>query len=108
ADPRREAIIVRGTKEQIQEIRDALIPLESDPPGAGSTRTITLDRGSAVVLAKEIQRMMKEMRPTLTVRVIAPAELALKNDSAPPKEPGKPVPTLTLTAFGNRLIVASD
>src|SRR5207249_3292663 len=53
ADLARNGILVRGTVQQIQEIRDALGLLgEPSDPQAHKTRVITLDKGSAAALAE--------------------------------------------------------
>jgi type II secretory pathway component GspD/PulD (secretin) len=78
ADASRNAIIVRGTPEQIQEIKAVLRPL-GEAPAAATMRIITLESGSAAALAEALQNLIREMRPN-PVRVIAPGE---KSDPIP-------------------------
>src|SRR5262249_18721621 len=47
ADTARGAIIIRGTAEQIAEIKAALVVLEQDVPGAGNVKIVTVERGGA-------------------------------------------------------------
>jgi type II secretory pathway component GspD/PulD (secretin) len=103
ADAARGAIIVRGTPEQIVEIKAALVVLEQDLPGVGNVRVITLERGGAVALAEEIARVLRAVRPNVPVRVVEPSKTGEE-----PKLPAKGDKGLTLMAGGNRLIIASD
>jgi type II secretory pathway component GspD/PulD (secretin) len=113
ADSERNALIVRGTREQVGEVKAALKALGESGAPAGGVRVITLERGDAATLAEEIQRLLQNMRPN-PVRVIvpggkpAPAPRPVPAGKAVPaakKKSGKPV---TLTALGNKLLVASD
>src|SRR5439155_20567067 len=51
ADPTRNAIVVRGTGEQIQQLKAALGPL-GETPATGNVRIIPLERGSASAVAE--------------------------------------------------------
>ncbi|HZY83886.1 MAG TPA: secretin N-terminal domain-containing protein, partial [Gemmataceae bacterium] len=106
ADADRQALIVRGTVEQVQEIKSALRALR-DAPAAPTTRTFPLERGSALALAEALQDMIRQTRPN-PVRVIVPGQKSEPPGRAPAKGPDKPRPPLTLTAVGNKLIVSCD
>jgi type II secretory pathway component GspD/PulD (secretin) len=109
----RNAVIVRGTREQVLEIKETLASLE-DVPAARTTRTITLERASALALAEAIRDLVRQARPN-PVRVIGPGQPAAPA-ARPPARPGgpaakapeRPLPTLTLTAVGNKLIVTCE
>ncbi|MCI0640180.1 MAG: hypothetical protein L0Y72_14875 [Gemmataceae bacterium] len=107
ADTTRNAVIVRGTAEQIQEVKAALGPL-CDGAAPATVRVVTLERGSALVLAHALEKLIRDMRPN-PIRVIAPGQKA----PPPPKVPveGKTkdkLPVLTLSAVGNRLVASCD
>jgi type II secretory pathway component GspD/PulD (secretin) len=105
ADPRRNALVVRGAPEQIRQVSDALRALGETPP-QGNLRIIMVERGSALVLAEAIQGMLKDMRAN-PVQIVAPGR---KPEPAPPaKKPGadaKEAPALTLTVVGNKLMAS--
>lgn len=102
ADANANALIVRGTKEQIAEVKRVLVP-QSEPPSA-RVRVITLERGSAATLAVALEKMLAQMSPN-PVRVVMPAEgrKPPKDGAAKPRER-----EITLTAMGSKLIVSSD
>jgi type II secretory pathway component GspD/PulD (secretin) len=112
ADPSRNAILVRGFKEQIDEVRAALKALGESPP-TGGVRVITLEQGNAATLARELQRVLSEMRSN-PVRIVEPlGEPGAGKKPAPPAKGGpaakKPAgPPVTLTSVGNKLVVTCD
>jgi type II secretory pathway component GspD/PulD (secretin) len=111
ADAERNALIVRGTPAQLQEIKAALRAM-GDAPAPRATRTITLERGSALALAEAVQAVVRQTRPN-PVRVVVPGQPSPPAAPGKPvgpaaKKPDKPLPTLTLTAAGNKLIVACE
>ncbi len=58
----RNALVVRGNDEQIEEVKDALKVITGEGDGTINTmrmRTITLDGGSAVLLAEELARVLR-------------------------------------------------
>jgi type II secretory pathway component GspD/PulD (secretin) len=133
-DPLRNGLVIRGSRAQIDDIKQTLHALGEGQAPAGGVRIIELDRGSAQTLAESLQEMMRHMRGN-PLRVVVPGvpeppgktppkppaksplkgpagkEPGLTDPSAPPKpakddRPGvKPV---TITAFGQRVIVTSD
>src|SRR5262249_51883127 len=93
AETSRNGIIVRGTPEQVEEVRKAIdIISESGTSAAGSTnaRMISLDKGSAAALAEELARILKE-RGKGNVKVIIPGEEEKKPEEKKPEEK-KPTP----------------
>ncbi|HZY87339.1 MAG TPA: secretin N-terminal domain-containing protein, partial [Gemmataceae bacterium] len=73
AQPERSAIVVKGSPAQVADVQKTVKVLSgagvSDLPG--DTRVISLDHGSAAMLAEEMQRLMKAMRKN-PVEVITP------------------------------------
>ncbi len=146
ADVLRNAIVVRGSKDQVEEVKLAIRAIGENPTAqAGSMRIISLEKGSAATLAEAIQKLLPQMRPN-PVKVILPGNeqpyLEPKKEEkkgpatlefpkpmtyAPPAKLGEPVmlvstqlvdptgkdlnpkaPPVTITAFGNKMIVTSD
>jgi hypothetical protein len=89
ADASRNAIVVRGSREQVQEIKSVLGTL-GELPTTGTTRIITLERGSAIALAEALRNLIRDIRPN-PVRVIAPGT---KGDPLPklPAKEGEALP----------------
>ncbi len=82
ADTSRNAVIIKGTDEQVAEVKAAIGAIGENPTiQGGNLRIISLDKGGAATLADAIQRMLKEIRPNSDVRVIVPG-----SDSSPKKE----------------------
>jgi type II secretory pathway component GspD/PulD (secretin) len=115
ADATRNALLLRGPKELIEEVRAALPALGESPAGA-NVRTITIEKGSAVTLAEALAKLLKKMRPN-PVQVVVPGGKELLPAPKPDPEKGKAEPAgkkqpgerpITITAFGNRLVIASD
>ena len=147
----RNVIFIKGTPEQVRDVKMVIRALEGTTGGDPTLRVITLDKGSAVTFAKALEKLIPEMRPNLNLKVNVPTELestlpvAPKVTPAPVQpqkspmplgkgpstfsqisyegnqvaqaqpapqlvEPGnkKAGPTVTITAFGNKLIVISD
>src|SRR5207302_1846612 len=137
-DTLRNAVIVKGTAEQVQEVQ-GIIKSIGEEKIQGNTRVITLDKGSANSLAEELKRLMEQMRDN-PVRIVVPdSNEAPKKIPPPTEKPGseeeqdeppqakKPTSQLsdpqkpankpetekkgspvTITARGNRLIITSD
>lgn len=139
ADASRNAIIVKGTPEQIAAVRTSIKALGEDTGNdgrqAGNMRTITLEKGSASTLAEALERLLPRMRKN-PVNVVIPGgenrkpdasraraedeeALVLPNAAGPLADPrgrrvaandrpGRRDAPITLTAFGNKLIVTCD
>src|SRR5262249_55772062 len=142
-------IIVKGTQDQIDDVKAAIHAIgESPQTQAGSMRIFSLDKdGSGATMAEALGNMLRQMRDN-PVRVVKPGEvdekqqfqvpLIPKKGEIPPskkdrkdleeisfhggkqlvepaaqkeekkndkKTQGSPI---TITAFGNRIIVQSD
>lgn len=131
------SIIVKGSSEQVQEVKTAITAITSDAGAvqAGNVRIISLDKGSAATLAEALQRLLSQMRDN-DVRVILPGAPAPQpvpapmpperkpilrepreesisfQEEPPPKAKGagekKKGAPITITAFGNKLMIVSD
>jgi type II secretory pathway component GspD/PulD (secretin) len=112
ADPARNALIVKASKEQLDDIRATLRSLGEGAP-AGSTRTFNVERGDAASLAEALERLLKDVRSN-PVRVIMPEQKAgpamkgKDKGSTPKKDTSKVAGEITMTVLGNKLIVACD
>jgi len=98
ADPTRNAIVVRGTAEQLAEVKAAVDAIEGAGGGPGpNMRVITLNQGSAATLADALEKLMSQMRPNNPVRVVVPSGETPKPAPAPEKRggstrlPGRPL-----------------
>jgi len=116
ADISRNAIIIRGTRDQVDEVRTALRALGETGTPSGGFRVITLEQGDAATLAEELQKVFTKMRSN-PLRVILPG--GKSEPEAKPVPPGKEgaggkkegvkaAPPLTIVASGNRLLIACD
>jgi type II secretion system protein D len=143
ADSNRNAIMVKGSTDQVADVKAALKALGEGGGQGGNIRIITLKEGSAATMAEALQRMLSEMRKN-PVKVITPGGESPKPE--PPKEkpkggdskllnpkvdqflvladdkqivdpqkdkakderPGSADKPITITAFGNQLIVTSE
>jgi type II secretory pathway component GspD/PulD (secretin) len=82
----RNSIIVRGTTDQIAEVRAAIAALGDAGGQAGSMRIISIDKGSAAALAEALERMLPQIRQN-PVKVIIPGS---EGDSKPQPPAEKP------------------
>jgi hypothetical protein len=91
-DPSRNAVIVKGSPDQVAEVKQVLAAIgESKDAQTGATRIISLS-GNAAALAEEIKRAFSELRPENPVKVIG-ADSGFKVDAdkkEAPKSDGKP------------------
>ena len=150
ADTGRSAIVVRGSPEQVAQVKAALKALGEEGLPSGNMRVITLDKGSAATLAEALGRLLPQMRqnpvnviipgreqkpsrpvrprpsrptggvesrsdggieqfpPLVPARADADQLVDPKNDNQKNDKPGKKNAPVTISAFGNRLIVTSD
>ncbi|HEV3262770.1 MAG TPA: secretin N-terminal domain-containing protein, partial [Gemmataceae bacterium] len=150
ADTGRSAILVRGSAEQVAQVKAALKALGEEGLPSGNMRIITLDKGSAATLAEALGRLLPQMRqnpvnviipgrerksssparprptrdganlesrgrrgtlefePLVPVRAAADQLVDPRADKQKNDKPGKKNAPVTITAFGNRLIVTSD
>ena len=62
ADAIRNSIIVRGTNEQVEDVKAVIKSIsEADASGSGSTRFITLMSGSSAAVADALEHILREM-----------------------------------------------
>src|SRR5437762_8629685 len=92
ADIARNALVVKGTQEQIDEVKGTLKSMGELMSGTERVRIINLDNGSATTLAEALGRMLPQMRQN-PVKVNIPGNEPSKPTSAKPapekKEPPK-------------------
>src|SRR5262249_39062947 len=64
ADTGRNALVVKGTADQVKEIKNDLGYLGEDPKfsGGGTKVIMTIDKGNAATLAEELERLLKKLR----------------------------------------------
>jgi hypothetical protein len=110
--PQRNALLLRGSAEQVREAREVIRLVAGDSPTAGNLRIITLDQANAGVMAEAVRDLLGQIRPN-PVKVILPAKPGGDSPGKPEPaakgaKPGKGEAPITLTAFGNRLIVTTD
>ena len=137
ADFSDNAIIVKGSEEQLAEVRDIVKALGEQPATAGgqgssNLKIITLEKGNAAALAEAVQKAMEQLRQN-PVNVINPNA----KPATPPKDtkkkdggeeqdepkkqtqlfdpqkqndtrPGDKKLPITITAIGNKIIINSD
>jgi general secretion pathway protein D len=80
----RPGVLVRGTADQLAEVKAAIQAMgESGGAGivGGNMRIISIDQGSATSLAEELGRLLREMRKN-PVKVVVPGE-----ETKPPEPP---------------------
>ncbi|HTK75774.1 MAG TPA: secretin N-terminal domain-containing protein, partial [Gemmataceae bacterium] len=73
-DLTRNGVIIRGTAEQVEDIKKTLKVIDSGMVGTGGTgtmRIISLDRGSAATVARELERILSQTRG-IQPKVITP------------------------------------
>ena len=82
ADTTRNALIVKGTREQVADVKAALAAIGGNAgAGSGNVRIITLNQGSARTLAEAIERILPQMRQN-PVQVITPGSEPAKSEPA--------------------------
>jgi type II secretory pathway component GspD/PulD (secretin) len=92
ADLGRNAIMVRGTPDQVKEVKSIINQLGEVAGGGGPMRLIILEKGSAATVAEAIQRMFKQMRPETDVNIVVPGR---NTDPLAPLVPERPkAPTI--------------
>ena len=105
AQPDQNAVLVRGTPTQVQEIRDLVAVMNGGGPAApgvgvgvgpalnsSNTRVITLENGSGAAVAEELKRLLQQMRSN-PVKVVSPGAGPADNDAPPEKKPA-PLPDM--------------
>src|SRR5262245_27143525 len=76
AEADRNALIVRGTPAQLMDIKEVLTALGEGGGQKGGMRILNLQQGSAVTLAEAMQKLLADMRPNLSVKVVLPGVAA--------------------------------
>src|SRR5262249_5969741 len=94
ADTGRNALVVKGTQEQIDEVKLTLKSMGELMTGTERMRIINLDNGSATTLAEALGRMLPQMRQN-PVKVTLPggeSKPAPEKKEQEKKEPPKKEP----------------
>jgi type II secretion system protein D len=131
ADVARGNIIVKGTTDQVNDVRMAMKALGEGGEGAtGNVRIIPIPAGgNAATLAAELERLMTEMRrnPVRVINPTAPKPAEPKKEEPAPippggngggqdrpqlRDPAQPKPgsdaPVTITVVGGKIIVTSE
>jgi type II secretory pathway component GspD/PulD (secretin) len=105
SEGQQNALIFRGSAEQLQEIKGILKRLE--PRDDATVRILTVERGSAATMADMMRVLLPNLRAN-PVKVVLPGDAvpAVSSKKAGPEKAAKPA--ITLTAFGNKLLVTTD
>lgn len=84
------AVIVKGTAEQVTDVQAAIRALGEKEGPAGNMRVITLDKASAATLAEALERLLPQLRSN-PVKVITPgaASQKIEHIKEPEPEPGQ-------------------
>ena len=89
ADTVRNAIVVRGTAEQVLDVQSIIKALGTGGIGGGTVRVINIEKGSASLLAEHLQKLMSGMRQN-PVQVINPTAVPGPAPAPQPKPPVLP------------------
>jgi type II secretion system protein D len=90
ADAARNALVVKGTQEQIDEVKLTLKSMGELGTSGGNLRIINLENGSATTLAEALGRMLPQMRQNpvkVTLPGNEPRRPAPEKKEPPKKEP---------------------
>lgn len=109
ADPGNDKLILRGSKEQILEAKKFLAAIDD---GRDNVRNIQLDDASAATVAEALFKLLPTLRDN-DLKIIVPGSVEpMERKKKSPEKNGakaeKSPPPITITAFGNRLNVATD
>ena len=102
ADVESDSIRVRGSAEQIDEVRQTILPLDKAVESSGKMRVVTIENGSAATVAEAIHLLFPKIRNN-PINVTTAAK---KSD--PTEHDPKAPQSLNLVAAGNRLVITSD
>ncbi|HXG13179.1 MAG TPA: secretin N-terminal domain-containing protein [Gemmataceae bacterium] len=106
ADTTRNAVIVRGNPEQVQDVKAAVEAVTQGGAAVGSNmRVITLSQGSAVTLAEALERMLPQLRKN-PINVIKPSSTG--GDKPPAKPEEKPQPRKDISQEGPTHEIAAE
>lgn len=86
-DVDKNAIRIKGTPDQIKEVRAVISVLDGTPVGgAGNVRTVFLEKGSGATLAEGLYLLAEKLMPTVKVELFLPSQLDLQPDFRPQKK----------------------
>jgi hypothetical protein len=96
ADARRGGILVRGTEQQVEEVRRAIASIEGeDASGSGRAGRLVINLGrgeSAAPLAEALKEMLERLRPDVNIKVLSPGSESIKPEPEKKPEPPKQSP----------------
>jgi type II secretory pathway component GspD/PulD (secretin) len=101
ADEERNALVVRGSRQQLDDVKSALRSL-GESAQAATVLTITVDKGNATVLAEELPHAL--LARGHSVRLVMPG----RHDSKIHTSGAASKAMITLVAAGDRLIATCD
>ncbi len=86
----KNAIRLKGTPDQIKEIRAVIAVLDGTPVGGtGNVRTVFLEKGSGATLAEGLYLLAEKLLPGTKVELFLPSQLDLVPDFRPKKQDDK-------------------
>jgi type II secretory pathway component GspD/PulD (secretin) len=104
-------LLVRGSNEQLAEIEAILGRLDRDAGAPRNVRICQIEGGAAETVAEAVALLLPKLRKN-PVKVSIPGKERSEPDApkkeAPEKRDSKVAAPITITAFGDRLIVTSD
>ena len=91
AQPDRNVIVVRGTPEQVKEVKDTIQAIERNPAAStGNLLIFSVDKGSGLSLAEVLQDVLQRWQPDHPVEIRGgPGNIRMNEPPKPP--PAKPM-----------------
>src|SRR2546423_7857474 len=87
--------MIKGTREQLDEIKAAIKALGEGGPGAnmigGNIRVISLEKAIAPTVAEALEKLMKQMRPNQVDVIVPTGEPRLQPQFQPQPQPQSPL-----------------
>jgi hypothetical protein len=71
SDSARNIILVKGSAEQVAEVKAAIRSM-GENPASGNSRVFTLENRNGAAVADALQRILPQMYPNVTIRRVAP------------------------------------
>lgn len=87
ADKDNNGIRIRGTVEQIKDVKGIIKSFDENPfPGSGTSRTVILDKGSGATVSEALYLLLGKMYPESDIKLFLPSQLDKKIDFRKPAE----------------------
>ena len=111
ADNTANSLLIRGSSEQVDEIKQVLARIGEGRGGTQgkNVRTIIIENGVALTVADALHKLLNQVRPD--IEVIGPSVVQVlrkKGPDAKDARKGEVSSSIKLVAFGDRLIIATD